>query len=237
MSDTKNEAIAADDGSGTFNGLVTLPAAGRGPGLLVIHEIFGVNDYIRSVGDRLAGLGYVTMAPDLFWRQEPTVALPNDESGMSKGMQLAQGFDPEKGAADLGAALAHLRSLPEVSGGAGVLGFCFGGTMAFLCAAEHDPDVAVSYYGSGVPSMLGMADRVTCPILFHFGGADPFLPLDQAQQVEAAFAGRDGAEVHIHDGAGHAFDNTFSTTFHQPEPAAAAWEQTRAFLGRHLPVA
>jgi carboxymethylenebutenolidase len=94
----------------------------------------------------------------------------------------------------------------------------------------------VSYYGSGVASMLGMADRVTCPILFHFGGADPFLPLDQAQQVEAAFGSRDGAEVHIHDGAGHAFDNSFSTTFHQPEPAAAAWEQTRAFLGRHLPV-
>ena len=235
MPDTRNETITAADGSGTFNGFVTLPSGGSGPGLLVIHEIFGVNDYIRDVGARLAELGYVTMAPDLFWRQEPNVALPNDESSMAKGMQLGQGFDPAKGGEDLGTALAHLRSLSEVAGGAGILGFCFGGTMAFLCAAAHEPDVAVSYYGSGVASMLGMAEQVTCPILFHFGGADPFLPLEQAQQVEAAFAGRDDAEVHIHEGAGHAFDNSFSTMFHQPEAAAAAWEQTGAFLRRHLP--
>jgi carboxymethylenebutenolidase len=84
--------------------------------------------------------------------------------------------------------------------------------------------------------MLGLADQVRCPILFHFGEADPFLPLEGAQAVEAAFADRDGCEVHIHAGAGHAFDNSFAPTFHQPEPAAAAWDQTSAFLLRHLPV-
>jgi carboxymethylenebutenolidase len=155
---------------------------------------------------------------------------------MGKGMQLAQGFDADKGAEDLGAALAHLRALPEVSGGAGALGFCFGGTMAFLTAAAHEPDVAVSYYGSGVPGMLGMADAVRCPILFHFGGADPFLPVEGARAVESAFGARPDAEVHIHEGGGHAFDNSFAATFHQPEHAATAWDQTAAFLSRHLPL-
>jgi carboxymethylenebutenolidase len=236
-SDVRTEMISATDGSGSFAGTVTVPPAGQGPGLLLLQEIFGVNEYLRAVGQRLAALGYVTLAPDLFWRQEPGVDLPHDESAMGKGMQLAQGFDADKGAADLGASLAALRSLPEVGGrGAGVLGFCFGGTMAFLAAAVHDPDVAVSYYGSGVPSMLGMADQITCPILFHFGEADPFLPLEGAKAVEAAFGGREGCEVHIHAGAGHAFDNSFAPTFHQPEPATAAWDQTSAFLARHLPV-
>ena len=235
-SDVRMETIPATDGSGSFAGTLTLPASGRGPGLILLQEIFGVNEYLRACGQRLAALGYVTLAPDLFWRQEPGVDLPHDESAMGKGMGLAQGFDAEKGAEDLGASLAFLRSLPEVSGGAGALGFCFGGTMAFLTAATHDPDVAVSYYGSGVPSMLGMADSVTCPVLFHFGEADPFLPLEGAKAVEAAFRGRDGSEVHIHPGAGHAFDNSFAPTFHQPEPAARAWDQTSAFLAKHLPV-
>jgi carboxymethylenebutenolidase len=236
-SDVRTEMISATDGSGSFAGTVTVPPSGQGPGLLLLQEIFGVNEYLRAVGQRLAALGYVTLAPDLFWRQEPGVDLPHDESAMGKGMQLAQGFDADKGAADLGASLAALRSLPEVGGlGAGVLGFCFGGTMAFLAAAVHDPDVAVSYYGSGVPSMLGMADQISCPILFHFGEADPFLPLEGAKAVEAAFGGREGCEVHIHAGAGHAFDNSFAPTYHQPEPATAAWDQTSAFLARHLPV-
>src|SRR5689334_19401896 len=164
-SDVRTATISATDGSGTFAGTVTLPPSGSGPGLLLLQEIFGVNEYLRAVGQRLASLGYVTLAPDLFWRQEPGVDLAHDESSMGKGMQLAQGFDSDKGAEDLGAALAALRGLPEVTGGAGALGFCFGGTMAFLTAAVHDPDVVVSYYGSGVPSMLGMAGSVTCPIL------------------------------------------------------------------------
>jgi carboxymethylenebutenolidase len=236
MATTRTEQITATDGSGTFAGRVIIPDAGSGPGLLLLQEIFGVNDYLQEVGERLAALGYVTLAPDLFWRQEPGVALPHDEASLGKGIQLAMGFDAAKGSEDLGASLAHLRSLPEVQGGAGVLGFCFGGTMAYLTAAAHDPDVAVSYYGSQIPDLLGMADGVTCPILFHFAGADAFLALERAEAVAATFADRPGAQVIIHPGAGHAFDNSFAPAFHQPEPAARAWEETRAFLAQHLPV-
>src|SRR4051794_15749454 len=166
--DVRTEMIEATDGTGSFAGTVTVPPSGNGPGLLLLQEIFGVNEYLRAVGQRLAALGYVTLAPDLFWRQEAGVDLPHDESAMGKGMQLAQGFDAAKGAEDLGASLAALRALPEVTGGAGVLGFCFGGTMSYLAAPVLDPHVAVSYYGSGVPPMAAIAGPVTWPIPFPF---------------------------------------------------------------------
>jgi carboxymethylenebutenolidase len=234
MAATRTETVAATDGSGAFAATVTLPAAGSGPGL--VQEIFGVNDYILDVARRLADLGYVTLAPDLFWRQEPGVVLGHDEAGLHKGMALAQGFDGAKGAEDLGAALDHLRSLPEVHRGAGVIGFCFGGVMAYLAAVAADPDVAVSYYGSGVPDLLDMADQVTCPILFHFGTADAYLAREQAERVGDVFTARPDAEVRFHEGAGHAFDNSFAPQFSQPEHAEVAWGQTVDFLRRHLPV-
>ncbi|MGI8751230.1 MAG: dienelactone hydrolase family protein [Acidimicrobiales bacterium] len=236
MAPTRTEDIGATDGSGTFAGTVTLPAGGSGPGLMLLQEIFGVNDYIVDVARRLAELGYVTLAPDLFWRQEPGVALGHDQAALEKGMSLAQRFDGAKGAEDLGAALAHLRSLPEVRGGAGAIGFCFGGVMAYLTAAVADPDVAVAYYGSGVPDLLAMADQVACPILFHFGTADAFLPSERAEEVRAVFESRPDAEVRVHEGAGHAFDNSFAPQFSQPEHAEVAWGQTVAFLRRYLPV-
>ncbi len=235
MALTRTEVITARDGSGTFAGTITLPDAGSGPGLLLLQEIFGVNDYILDVARRLAELGYVTLAPDLFWRQERSVQLSHDQEGLRRGMALAQRFDGAKGAADLGAALAHLRSLPEVGGGAGAIGFCFGGVMAYLTAATADPDVAVSYYGSGVPDLLSMADQVTCPILFHFGTGDPYLAHDRAEEVRDIFGGRLDAEVQFHEGAGHAFDNSFAPQFSQPEHAEVAWGQTVAFLRRYLP--
>jgi carboxymethylenebutenolidase len=236
MATTRTENIAAVDGSGTFAGTITLPAAGSGPGLVLLHEIFGVNAYVLDVARRLAELGYVTLAPDLFWRQEPGVRLGHDPADLQKGMSLAQNFDGAKGAEDLGAALGHLRSLPEVHGGAGAIGFCFGGVMAYLTAVTADPDVAVSYYGSAVPDLLSMADQVACPILFHFGTADAYLARERSEEVRTVFEGRPDAEVHLHEGAGHAFDNSFAPQFSQPEHARVAWEQTAEFLHRHLPV-
>jgi carboxymethylenebutenolidase len=235
MPTTRTEPITATDGSGTFAGTVTLPDAGSGPGLLLLHEIFGVNDYIVDLGRRLAELGYVSLAPDLFWRQEPGVHLGIGDDDLARGMQLGQAFDPGTGVEDVLASLDHLRGLPEITGRVGVIGFCFGGVMAYLTAAHGGPDAAVSYYGSGVPDLLGLADRITCPVLFHFGGSDPYLPRDEAERVAETFAGRVDADVHLHDGAGHAFDNWTNPRFSQPEPAAAAWETTAAFLARHLP--
>jgi carboxymethylenebutenolidase len=116
-----------------------------------------------------------------------------------------------------------------------VLGFCLGGTLAFQVAAQADPDTAVCYYGSGIPGALGAADSITCPTLLHWGAADQYTPREQIDAVAAMAAGREQFECHVHEGAGHAFDNSFSARFSNPDAAAAAWKLTSAFLERTLP--
>jgi carboxymethylenebutenolidase len=227
------ESVETTDGS--FDLSLWLPAAGAGPGLLLIQEIFGVSDYIRAVAEDLAALGYVVGAPDLFWRLEPGYQAEHDQEGMTRSLELASHFDAELGVADAGAALDHLAALPEVEGGIGVIGFCLGGTIAYFLAAQADMAAVVSFYGSGVPDSLEALDLISSPLQFHFGGSDPYIPRDQVARVEQAAAGRDNVEIHVEEDAGHAFHNRKSAMFHVPEPAARAWRRTEEFLQRHLP--
>ena len=228
------ERVATADGD--LDAHVALPDSGSGPGIVVLQEIFGVGGYIKESADRLAGLGYVALAPDLYWRIERGITLDHDEAGMAKAFETVQQLDPELAVRDSIGALHALRELPEVTGGrAGVLGVCLGGTLAFQVAVQDDPDVAVCYYGSGIAGMLDRANAIRCPVLFHYGGEDQYIPLEHAEQVAACAASNDAMECHIHEGAGHAFDNHEAPMFHQPEPAARAWEITRDFLGRAFP--
>ena len=229
------EPVSTSDGD--LDAHVVLPDAGSGPGIVVLQEIFGVGDYIKDAADRLAGLGYVALAPDLYWRIEPRLALGHDEAGLGRAFEVSQQLDHELAVRDSIDALGALRRLPEVTGGqAGVLGFCLGGTLAFGVAVQGDPDAAVCYYGSGIAGMLDQADRITCPVLFHFGGADQYIPREHVDAVDEFVAARSHMECVIQEDAGHAFDNHFSAMFSQPEPAARAWEVTREFLARTLPV-
>ena len=229
------ERVATADGD--LDAHVALPDSGSGPGIVVLQEIFGVGGYIKESADRLAGLGYVALAPDLYWRIERGITLDHDEAGMAKAFETVQQLDPELAVRDSIGALHALRELPEVTGGrAGVLGFCLGGTLAFQVAVQDDPDVAVCYYGSGIAGMLDRANAIRCPVLFHYGGEDQYIPLEHAEQVAACAASNDAMECHIHEGAGHAFDNHDAPMFHQPEPAARAREITKDFLTRTFPV-
>jgi carboxymethylenebutenolidase len=227
------ESVPTADGS--FGLQVWLPESGAGPGLLLIQEIFGISDYIQAVAEDLAGLGYVVGAPDLFWRIEPGFVAGHDQDGLTRSFEVASQFDAEQGVADAAAALDHLAALPEVEGGLGIIGFCLGGTIAYFLAAQANPDVVVSFYGSGVPDNTDALDRISSPLQFHFGGSDPYIPRDQVARVEAAAAGKSNVEMHVEEDAGHAFHNRKSAMFHMPEPAARAWQRTEEFLHRHLP--
>ena len=231
---TRTDQVTVDDGS--FDLHVWLPEQGRGPGILLLQEIFGVGPYIRAVADRLAALGYVVGAPDVFWRIERNWASGHDEAGLQSSLGLVSQFDFPAGVADCIAALARLREEPEVTGGVGVMGFCMGGLLTYQVAVHSDPDVAVSYYGSNIAAGLDLAGQVSCPIQFHFGDADAYIPNDQVDAIRATFDGRADAEVHVQGGAGHAFDNHESAMFHNPDAAVAAWALTTGFLARHLPV-
>ncbi|MEA2299622.1 MAG: carboxymethylenebutenolidase [Solirubrobacteraceae bacterium] len=229
---TGSERVQTPDGE--MGAHLVLPATGSGPGVLLLQEIFGVGPYIKAVADRLGELGYVVLAPDLYWRTEPGLVLDHDQAGMALAMAAGQRLDRDDAVADAVAALGHLRRLPAVAGRVGVLGFCLGGALAFQVAARGDPDAAVCYYGSGIADALDAAAEITCPVLFHFGAEDPFIPREHADRVAGLAASRADMECHIHDGAGHAFDNHESAMFHHPEAAAAAWALTRDFLDRTL---
>ena len=228
------ERVRTSDGE--LDAHVVLPESGSGPGIVVLQEIFGVGGYIKEATERLAGIGYVALAPDLYWRIEAGIAIDHTEAGIGQAFQTAQKLDHALAVKDSIDALATLRELPEVTGAqAGVLGFCLGGTLAFEVAIDADPDVAVCYYGSGIAGLLDQIDKIRCPVLFHYGGEDQYIPIEHAERVAACAASTDGMECHIQPDAGHAFDNHDAPMFHQPEAAARAWQITRDFLARTLP--
>jgi carboxymethylenebutenolidase len=227
------ESVQTTDGP--FDLSVWLPDAATGPGLLLIQEIYGVSDYIRAVAEDLAGLGYVVAAPDLFWRIKRNHQAAHDEAGLTESLELSSHFDGQQGLADAAAALERLRSLPEVDGGIGVVGFCLGGSIAYFLAAQGALDAAVSFYGSEVPGHLDVLDQIAVPLQFHFGGSDPYIPRDQVARVEEAVAGRANVEMHVEEDAGHAFHNRKAPMFYVPEPAARAWHRAEEFLRRYLP--
>jgi carboxymethylenebutenolidase len=226
----RTETVTVADG--TFDLYTWLPDGGSGPGVLLLQEIFGVGAYLRSVATRLRDLGFVVAAPDLFWRQQRGYAADHDEAGMGESFGLVMQADPVALRADSVAALGVLAALPEVQGTPGALGFCLGGALAWGVAVDADPAWAVSYYGSGVPDLIDLADQVTCPVLIHFGSTDAFIPMEGVDRVQAATADIDRITVRVHD-AGHAFDNHEAPGFHDADASAAAWAETVAFLDEH----
>jgi carboxymethylenebutenolidase len=231
---TRAETIAMPDG-GSMDAYVAIPESGSGPGVLVLMEIFGVGTYIRGATDRLAEHGYVALAPDLYRRTRPGVQFGTGPEGLQEAFAAVSELDTAGAIEDAITALGTVRTLPEVTGGTGVLGFCLGGTLAFGVAIAADPDTLVGYYGSGIPEMLTDAGAVSCPVLLHFGAQDPYIPLEQSQGVADAAVARPGWQVEIQPDGGHAFDNWDNPMFHQPEPAARAWKLTRDFLAQTLP--
>jgi len=217
-------AVTAADG-GTFNAYLSLPEAGSGPGIVLLQEIFGVNQHQRDVADYYAEEGYVVLVPDLFWRLEPGVELGYDEADFQRGLDLLARFDIDHAIEDTKASVAALRARPECRGKVGALGFCLGGKLSYLAAAHSGVDCAVSYYGVGLDELLGDAGRITCPIGFHLGEEDPFTPPEVVDKLRAAFADQAEAEIFVYPGAGHAFSNPARDSY---DKAAAGLAHTRA---------
>ena len=229
--------VAADGRS--FDAALVLPDSGRGPAILLFQEIFGVNDFLLGKAHDLARLGYVVCCPDVFWRVEPGVSLPHDEIGLQRGMTIAgrwtQEVPDDTKVSDLLTVLSQLRGDDRVTGGVAVMGYCLGGTLAYMTAVAGDPEACVSYYGSGVSDQLGAAGELKCPALFHFGEQDSYIPTEHVQRVQAAFAGRPDVTVRVASGAGHAFENLLAPAFADPAAAAQSWPVTVEFLREHLP--
>ncbi|MFI5692442.1 dienelactone hydrolase family protein [Kribbella sp. NPDC051586] len=195
------------------------------PGILLLQEIFGVSDYIKQRAADLHALGYYVIAPEIYWRLDDTELDESSPELLQRAMGIVGRLDWDLAVKD---ALVALHYLQVRGKGAGLVGFCFGGGLAFNVAAVSRPDVLVSYYGSALKDLLELSPQVTAPSLHHFGNTDMYLDVDT---IVPALG---DAEIHRYDGAGHAFDNPLPM-FHNADASALAWRRTEAFLARHLP--
>jgi carboxymethylenebutenolidase len=220
-------------GSESFGAYLALPKSGKGPAVIIIQEIFGVNGHIRAVADQYAQDGYVAIAPDIFWRTQPRAELTYAGADYDKALELMQKTNVDLAAADIGATAAALRALPEVTGKVAAIGYCFGGRLAYLAAAQGGVDAAVAYYGGGIQNRLEVASKITVPMQFHYGELDAHIPMSTVGEVKERFAGRDDVEFHIYPNADHGFNCTDRASYHQ-RSAALAHGRTLTFLGERL---
>lgn len=237
MGVTTRSVLVPAHGSGAIPAFTATPASGSGPGLLLLHEIFGVNDYIRDRAQRLAGLGYVTVAPELYWRMGRGVEIDEaSNDAVDRGLEYRQRLGFPAAIDDAVTVLEHMRSMPGVFRRSGVLGFCLGAGIGFGVASHAGPAAAVLYYGPDIVSQLSRAPDVRCPVLFHWGGDDDLVPPESRAAVAAAFRARTDVESHVYPDASHGFDNDRSPIFSRPTQAAQAWKRTEEFLASTLPV-
>jgi carboxymethylenebutenolidase len=216
---------------------------GPHPGVLVFMEIFGINSHIRDVARRVAGEGYVALAPDYFHRTAPGIELGYDEAGFARGMELLNALDADEMIADARAALEALRARPDTTDKTGAIGFCIGGHMTYLTACETDVDAAASFYGGGIaaaqgmggkPSTIGRTPKIGGRILCLFGAKDGFIPSEQVDAIRAALADAGtNHEVVVYPGADHGFFCDQRGTYQQ-EAADDAWRRVKALFASEL---
>ena len=237
------ERVVVPTADGDMPAHLWLPASGRGAGILLLQEIFGVSRYIEQRAQDLADLGYVVLAPEIFWRQGVS-RVDEGPDALDTAMGLLQQVDWSVAVGDGIAALDALRGRDEVSDEVGIVGFCFGGGLAFDVAARTPVDALVSYYGSALPALLGVGDAapgqevvgpdaVTAPSLHHFGMADQFLTRPVVEQVQGLLEPLPNVTWHGYETADHAFDNP-DFFLHDPDASRLAWERTTAWLGATL---
>ncbi|HEX7776626.1 MAG TPA: dienelactone hydrolase family protein [Parvibaculum sp.] len=226
------ETITIKGPDGSFSGYLARPASGKGPGIVVIQEIFGVNKVMRDIADDLAREGYVALCPDLFWRIEPGIDITDQsEAEWKKAFDLFGKFKSDTGLIDIQATIDALR--PMTTGKVGAVGYCLGGFMAYITSCKTDIDASVGYYGVNIQTRLADAEYLKKPLMLHIAGKDEFVnPAAQAEIVDNL---RDNPLVTIHQypECDHAFARVGGNHYNRPA-ADEANARTHAFFKKHL---
>ncbi len=225
--------LKADDG-GSFSGYLATPKSGKGPGIVVIQEIFGVNEVMRKISDDLAAQGYTALCPDLFWRQQPGIQITDKtEAEWARAFELFKGFDQTKGVDDLKATLAALRKHPACTGKVGAVGYCLGGRLAYLMSTRTDVDASVGFYGVGIEGLLDEAKNTKKPLMLHIAEEDKFVPKDAQQKVKDALGNTPNVTIHSFPGVDHAFARIDGQHW-DAKAAESANKRTADFFKKHL---
>jgi carboxymethylenebutenolidase len=225
--------IEIDSADGKFGAYLAIPHTQKGPGIVLIQEIFGVNEHIRSVAEQYAADGYLVVVPDLFWRSGARIELTYDEAGWKRAVELMNATDITKAQDDIKLAIAALKDQPGLDGGVASIGYCFGGLLSYLTAANGLVDVAITYYGGGIQDQLDRADEITVPLLMHFGEEDSHIPLEAVEKIAERFENNDFVEIVIYPQAEHGFNCSHRDSYNQ-RAAAEDHGNTLIFLGQEL---
>src|SRR3954466_14196352 len=231
MANVQNATL---DGDHSFNAWLAEPEGAPRGAIVVIQEIFGVNEGIRRKADHWASLGYVAIAPDLFWRLQPGIELdPDQPEEFQQALGLMGRFDQDKGVADIEATIRDARArLPE-GGKVGAVGYCLGGRLAFMTSTRTDVDASVGYYGVGLEGLLGEKHAIARPLMLHIAGADHFVTPDKQKAIHEGLD--DHPKVTIHDYPGE--DHGFAAEMGKRRSAAAAAladSRTEAFFAAQI---
>lgn len=228
----KDITIKSPDGN--FGGYLAAPTAGRGPGIVVIQEIFGVNGFVRSVADGFAARGYFALAPDLFWRIEAGVQLTDKtDAEWKRAFDLMGKFNADLGVKDIQTTITHLRGENGCTGKVGAVGYCLGGLLAYLTAARTDADASVGYYGVNIQTMLGEAKAIKNPVMLHIAEKDEYCQPEAQKQIVEGLKNNSHVSIHTYPGMNHAFARTGGAHYDQAN-AELANGRTATFFRQHL---
>jgi carboxymethylenebutenolidase len=222
------------DGSASFSAYLAEPDGSPRGAIVVIQEIFGVNEGIRRKCDRWAALGYLALAPDLFWRLEPGVELdPDVEPEFRQALGLMGRFDQDQGIADIEAAIRAARRRLGEAGKVGCVGYCLGGRLAYMTAARTDVDASVGYYAVGLDSLLHEKNAISNPLLLHIAGADGFVPPETQAKMHEALDDHPRVTLFDYPGEDHGFAAEMGKR-RSEEAASLADSRTEAFFEEHI---
>lgn len=210
--------ITIEGPDGAFGAYAATPSSGSGPGLLVIQEIFGVNQVMRDLCDAYAAQGYIAVCPDIFWRIEPGIQLTDQsEEEWTRAFELMNAFLPDfdKGVGDLKATMDHIRAMDGCTGKVGCVGYCLGGSLAYSMACQSDADASVGFYPVQIDDFLPYATGISKPAMFHIAQQDGFCPPESQAKIAEAFARNDLIALHIYERVDHAFARFGGQNYHQ----------------------
>ena len=229
------DRITIEGRDGAFGAYIARPKTLPAPAVVVLHEVFGVNADIRKTCDELAEQGFIAVAPDLFWRQEPGVDLSvTSEPDWQHGLRLYQAYDRDAGARDVKDTANAVSKLPGCNGKVAILGYCLGALMVFLTAVRYDGvDAAVAYHGGDTEKYLGEIDRLNAPLLMHLAEEDEFISKPAQAEIKAALASKPNATVYSYPGQHHAFAR-HNGAHYDAAAATLANGRTSEFLHRRL---
>lgn len=225
--------ISTLEGDARFDAYVAQPAGAPKAAIIVIQEVFGVNEGIRRKCDSWAEKGYLALAPDLFWRDTPHVELDADvPEQFQQAIGHMQKMDQDQAISDIEATIKAARA--QISGGkVGLVGYCLGGRLAFMAACRTDGDAFVGYYGVGVDNLLGEQHAIGKPVLLHIPTADGFVPADVQQKMHDGLQDNRHVTLHDYDGLDHGFAAEMGAR-RQEEAAQLADQRTADFFAAHL---